>query len=158
MARSTKGVVLWKAPGHVLARWDRVLLQLRTGEMTAETLSQIEMIGKLERAKMDRSMKRGGLFVAANGAPPPRWDVVRRQQQLLAETTRDPLLYAAGVIEGDGIGAMAQRGVIRLVFGSVQRGLFGTVPEGARWLAAALDGAFEAGELVSWVRSVRNDL
>lgn len=147
--------ILWSAPGHLVARWDQIVVQVRTGEMTGDHLTQMETLLKLERAKADRSKKRGAILIAGAGAPPPRWEIVRRQQQLIRETLVDPLLYLGAVIETDTVAAMAQRGFFRLVLSSKQRGLFPSVAVAARFLEEAMDHSFDSKELIAHVAKLR---
>jgi hypothetical protein len=154
VAEARGGEVLWAAPGHVVARWLQVFIQVRAGEMTLGALAQIEMAGRLARAQMQGKM--GVIFVVAAGAPPPTLQTARRQRELISSLEADPRLYVAAVFEGDNLGAMAQRAVIRTIFRSTyRRSLHKDVAAAVEWLGRVIEPPFDAVALLSYVRTLR---
>jgi hypothetical protein len=147
---------MWQAPGHVCGHRNNVFVQIRAAEMTLQALSQIEMAGQLWRSQ--HSGKIGALFIVAATAPPPRWDVARRQRDLIRSLESDGRLFLCAVFEGQGLSAMAQRAVLRTIFRARQRTIAEDTAGGVQWLTGALACQKDAGQLLDFVQSLRGEL
>jgi hypothetical protein len=150
-----EGEVIWTVPGHAIGRWRNVFVQVRSGEMTLDTLKAIETAAHLARTGQRPFPRRGALLVLADGAPPTLGDTRRVQEEQVKRFVDDERLFVATVLEGDGLYATVQRASVHALMGTSRRRIFNTVGEGAEWLLREIGDGEDAPRLVDYVMSLR---
>jgi hypothetical protein len=147
---------LWTVPGHALAGWGNVFIQLRATAMTAEALAALETNQRLWLARWRAQYERvGGLFIALDGAPPVTGELADAQRQIFEGYLKDHRFHMSIVIEGQGIGSVLLRTLVRTRLRIPQRAVHSTVLEGARWLVEQVKPSFAAPELAAFAGSLR---
>jgi hypothetical protein len=131
--------VFWNPPGHVLARWNRVVVQLRTGTMTRDRAMQIQTSAKLARARIAAPHRIGVLIVVAASAPLAERDAIPIQRETLLRINADERVHLAVVSEGSGAGAIIKRAYLRPITRGPRTQVFATVGPAVAWLLKAID-------------------
>jgi hypothetical protein len=149
--------VFWNPPGHVLARWNRVLVQIRTGAMTLDIATQIQTSGKLARFRIPPPQRIGFLAVVAANAPLAERDAIPVQRENLARLSADERIHSAVVSEGSGPGAMIKRAFLRPMLRGPRIEMFATVGPAVAWLLKAIDEPDVRG-LLDYVAALRSAL
>ena len=150
--------LFWSAPGHAVARWRRIFLQLRSEEMTPDAWNCIETSARLMRAQQRGTRRIGAMLVLLPGAPVVKVPLANRQRELIAEMLQDERLHMCVVLEGDGVMTVVQRAALRLVLPSPRRTVCSTVREAVRVLIAALGETERASELTTFVNALLRDI
>jgi hypothetical protein len=151
MTDSTK---LWTADGHALGRFQRVLVQVRTGAMTREAAISISTTLKLARAQLPAAERIGYLGIVAPHAPMVERAAIPIQRESFARIAAEERIYAAGVIEGDGAVVSMKRVFMRPLFRGARRELFAHVGPAAAWLLKAIEEP-DARGLLDFVAALR---
>jgi hypothetical protein len=146
--------LLWSAPGHAVARWYNIFVQVRWGEMTLDALAALERLALLTRTRLRTFARRGGLLVAGPDAPATTGQAKREQRRQLEHMLADERMSVALVIEGDGLHPDVQRASARMLVGAGRHRLFGTVDAAGDWLAAEVE--IDAHALAAFVQSLRS--
>jgi hypothetical protein len=128
--------LIYRDAGNYFVLWeDRVVIQIRTGELSAAAFDAIEPAVRLARARMKSPYGAFGVLEAGAATPAPE---VRKRQRALFESMLDPRhTFGALVVLGDGAQAVARRAVFRtlLLFRRREMRVFDAVPSAASWLA-----------------------
>ena len=148
--------VIWKSARHVLVRQGPIFVQIR-GEEHSVAAIEAEQTGlQLARAQI-RSPRIGALLVIEEDAPAPTGEVAERQRWIVQRFVADTRVYVSVVFEGTGAGVALKRTIARALFRGSRRHLSGSVAEGARWLAAALEEPAREREMIELVATLRRD-
>ncbi|MCB9604195.1 MAG: hypothetical protein H6721_30095 [Sandaracinus sp.] len=104
------GVLVHRDESNVVVRDANVLVQLRWGALTAETIAA--MLDALDAMRSEGAERVGVLVVLEPGAPPPPPTMRERQRQLIPELASRPWLHAAIAIPGEGVSTSLLRGLL----------------------------------------------
>jgi hypothetical protein len=110
-ARAANQNVLLDVGGNVLLRRDRVLVQVRSGALTAEVLGAIEITTRhLLQASKDPV---GFVSILEVGAPVVEAELRARQRAVITELLTRGNTRLVAVIIGEGVGASLRRTLVR---------------------------------------------
>ena len=125
---------------------ERVLVQVRWGELTVRT---VEAIGAEARKAMARDARTGALLVQEATAVVPDGDAREVQRRVIGELVKgNPGLRIAAVVLGNDIGARLRRSMGRmLAIGDKRFGHFEAVADATAWLSREIGGAPTAAQL-----------
>lgn len=145
--------ILVQEEGNLVARYRNVLIQIRSGAMTASVLDRIENGALLMRASSGGPV--GAIAILEEGASLAGPAVRNRQMEVLRSLLSDPRTHLSSVVLGDSIGTRALRTFMRLaLLGKPRVHAAATVDEAIDWLCKRL-GTPTRAELRAAIATVR---
>lgn len=145
--------IVFHSDGHLIARLENVMIQVRSAAMNELVLDRIESTARLLRTAIRGPV--GAIMIVEEGADLAASGVRGRQIAILRELLADRRTYAVGVAVGESVPIRAVRTFMRLALLGVPRFAMAATPEAAvRWLCGHLGRPAEA-ELLAAVGRAR---
>ncbi len=129
--------VLYRDADLILIRWQNVMVQYRTGALSAEGLRRVTSTARLLRTRLKGPVGMIGLL--SEHAPMPTTETRKQQREVIREMMRDERCYVAAVTTGESMASGLVRTALRLILPGLARVHVATdLPAAVRWLASHL--------------------
>lgn len=139
--------------GHLIARFQNVLIQVRSAMMTEHVLDRIESVARLLRVATPGLV--GAVVIVEEGADLAPGPLRARQTAVVRELLADRRTYFVAVVVGESVVTRAVRTFMRLALMGVPRLSTAATPEaGVGWLCDQL-GRPPKAELLAAVERAR---